>query len=184
MVLDIVQGPRRGEPQNGQNSIWCKTGHLLICRASLPVKMRISTSIVAPLRGYHHQVQDVHTVFLSQPYFLIGSLVLDVTRVFSTAILIKKQVCSRSSPFDLLIPRESNRGHRRRQQKQCSPLHRAGQKAMMPGRLEQIALSYVWQDDVKASVYNAWHISPLCRMLVERAFVLDGTERFHDKHLA
>ena len=66
--------------------------------------MRISTSIIAPLRWCHHQVQDVHTVFLSQPYFLIGSLVLDVRRVFSTAIFDQKQACSRSSPFDLLIP--------------------------------------------------------------------------------
>ena len=39
--------------------------------------------------GCHHQVQDVHTVFLSQPYFLIGSFVLDV---FSTAILVKKEL--------------------------------------------------------------------------------------------
>ena len=36
--------------------------------------------------------------------FLIGPLVLDVRRVLSTAILIKKQALSRSSPFDLLIP--------------------------------------------------------------------------------
>ena len=40
--------------------------------------MRISASIIAHLRECHHKDQDTHTVFLSQPYFLIGSLVLDV----------------------------------------------------------------------------------------------------------
>ena len=65
--------------------------------------MRINTSIIAPLWWCHHQVQDVHTVFLSQPYFLTGSLVLDVGRVFSTAILIKKSLFPFFT-FDLLIP--------------------------------------------------------------------------------
>ena len=35
--------------------------------------------------------------------------------------------------------------------------------------------------DVKASVYEAWQKSPICRLMVEGAFVLDGTKRFHDK---
>ena len=39
------------------------------------------------------------------------------------------------------------------------------------------ALSYEWQNDVKASVYNAWEISLICRMLVLQGFVLDGTQR-------
>ena len=33
----------------------------------------------------------------------------------------------------------------------------------------------------KASVCNAWQISPICRLPVVGAFVLDGTKRFHDK---
>ena len=44
------------------------------------------------------------------------------------------------------------------------------------GRSEHIAPSYVWQNDVKASVYKAWQISPICRLLVEGAFVLNGTK--------
>ena len=32
------------------------------------------------------------------------------------------------------------------------------------------------------SVYNAWQISPICRMLAVGAFVLDGTKRFYDKN--
>ena len=58
---------------------------------------------------------------------------------------------------------------------------RKGCKQWCPGWSEHIALSYAWQNDVKASVYNAWQISPLCRMLVVGAFVLDGSNRFHDK---
>ena len=38
------------------------------------------------------------------------------------------------------------------------------------------------KNDVKASVYNAWQISPICRMLVAGAFVLDGTKPFYDKN--
>ena len=53
------------------------------------------------------------------------------------------------------------------------------QKAMVPRKLEHIALPHVWH-----SVQDAWQISPLCRMPVEWASVLDGTERFHDKHPA
>ena len=44
------------------------------------------------LRECHHQVQDVHNVFLSQPYFLIGSFVLDIRHVLSTALLIKNKL--------------------------------------------------------------------------------------------
>ena len=33
-----------------------------------------------------------------------------------------------------------------------------------------IAPSYAWQNDVMASVYKAWQISPVCRWLVEGAF--------------
>ena len=40
---------------------------------------------------------------------------------------------------------------------------------------------YVWQNDVEASVYKAWQISPICRLLFEGVFMLDGTKRFHDK---
>ena len=34
---------------------------------------------------------------------------------------------------------------------------------------------------MNAEVGRAWQISPICRLLVEVAFVLDGTMRFHDK---
>ena len=40
---------------------------------------------------------------------------------------------------------------------------------------------FTWQDDVNAEVGREWQISPICRLLVERSFVLDGTKRFHDK---
>ena len=37
------------------------------------------------------------------------------------------------------------------------------------------------KNDVKASVYNAWQISPICRMLLVGAFVLDGTKPSTEK---
>ena len=43
------------------------------------------------------------------------------------------------------------------------------------GRSEHIFLLYAWQIDVKASVYNAWQISPIFPLLVKGAFLLDGT---------
>ena len=46
-----------------------------------------------------------------------------------------------------------------------------GTRQWCQGRSQQIALSYVWRDDVNASVYNAWQISPLYRMPVERGWV-------------
>ena len=50
-----------------------------------------------------------------------------------------------------------------------------GKRQWCPARSEHIAPSYAWQNDVKASVYKAWQISPICRLLVEGAFVFDGT---------
>ena len=47
---------------------------------------------------------DVHTVFLSQPCFLIGSFVLNVRRVFSTAVLIRNKLVPVLHHFRLLIP--------------------------------------------------------------------------------
>ena len=55
-----------------------------------------------------------------------------------------------------------------------------GIRQWCPGWSEHIAPSYAWQNDVKSSVYQAWQISPICRLLVEGAFVFDGTKRFHD----
>ena len=66
--------------------------------------MQIGASIIARLRVCHHQVQDVHTVFLSQPYFLIGSFVLDVGHVSSTATLIQNKLVPVLHHFGLLIP--------------------------------------------------------------------------------
>ena len=53
-----------------------------------------------------------------------------------------------------------------------------GKKQGCLGSEEPIVPSYVWQNDVKASVDNTWQISPLCHMLLVRAFVLVGTN--HD----
>ena len=50
------------------------------------------------------------------------------------------------------------------------------------GRSEHFFLWYAWQIDVKASVYNAWQISPICPLQVKGAFLLDGTKCFHDKN--
>ena len=36
------------------------------------------------------------------------------------------------------------------------------------GRVQHIALSYAWQNDVKTSVYKAWQISPICRIASSR----------------
>ena len=41
--------------------------------------------------------------------------------------------------------------------------------------LEHVVPSHAWQNDVKASVNNAWQIWPFCHMLLVGAFVLDGT---------
>ena len=49
-----------------------------------------------------------------------------------------------------------------------------GKRQWCVGNPEYIAPSYAWQNDVKASVYKAWQISPIYRLLVEGAFVLDG----------
>ena len=48
---------------------------------------------------------------------------------------------------------------RKRENKQCSPPHRVEAKGKG---------AYAWQNDVKASVYKAWQITPICRLLVER----------------
>ena len=69
---------------------WFQSGLQVSQTLSLPVKMRINFDHCFLL--CYHLVQDVHTVFLSQPYFLIGSLVLDVKRVFSAAIFVRKKL--------------------------------------------------------------------------------------------
>ena len=56
-----------------------------------------------------------------------------------------------------------------------------GQRQWCLGSFEHIVPSHTWQNDVKASVNNAWQISPLCQILLVRAFVLDGTNGYHDK---
>ena len=77
--------------------------------------------------------------------------------------------------------RESNRGHGKREVKTAlwsTPC--GGKRHRCRERSEHNVLSYAWQNDVKASVYVAWQISPICRKLAVGAFVLDGTKPFYD----
>ena len=41
-------------------------------------------------------------------------------------------------------------------------------------------VNYRWQDDVLAAVHGAWHIAPLCQLLVCGVHGLDGTETHED----
>ena len=77
--------------------------------------------------------------------------------------------------------RECNQVHRKRVNTVQFSTTCGGKRQWCPGRSEHISPSYVWENDVKASVHKAWQISPSCRLLDELAFVLDGTQRFHDK---
>ena len=78
--------------------------------------------------------------------------------------------------------RACNQVHRKEEEKQCSPPHHVEAKGNgSQGKSEHSDQSCAWQNDVKASVYKAWQISPICRLLVEGAFLLDGTKCFHDK---
>ena len=56
-----------------------------------------------------------------------------------------------------------------------------GKRQWCLGSEEPIIPSHAWQNDVKASVNNAWQIWPFCRTPLERAFVLDGIKNYHDK---
>ena len=56
-----------------------------------------------------------------------------------------------------------------------------GKRQWCLGSFERIVPSHAWQNDVKATVNNAWQISPFCQMLLVGAFVLDGTNGYHDK---
>ena len=49
------------------------------------------------------------------------------------------------------------------------------------GSEEPIVPSHAWQNDVKASVNNTWQISPFCHMLLVGAFVLDGSNSYHEE---
>ena len=53
-----------------------------------------------------------------------------------------------------------------------------GKRQWCLGSEEPMIPSHAWQNDVKSSMDNTWQISPLCHMLLVRAFVLDGTN--HD----
>ena len=78
--------------------------------------------------------------------------------------------------------RERNQVHRKEEEKTVqSSTPCGGNRQWCPERPEHSDPSYAWQNDVNASVYKALQISPICRLLVEGAFVLDGTKCFHDK---
>ena len=80
------------------------------------------------------------------------------------------------------LPRGQNRSTRRNIKKQYTLPQRAEAKGNgASGVFEHIVPSHAWQNDVTASVYNAWQISPFCRTPVEGAFVLDGANGYHDK---
>ena len=51
-----------------------------------------------------------------------------------------------------------------------------GKRQWCLGGEEPIVQSYVWQNDVKASVNKNWQVSQLCHMLLVKAVVLDGTK--------
>ena len=79
--------------------------------------------------------------------------------------------------------REGKHGHKRRTKKKNSAVLQkgGGKKQWCLGKSEHIVPSHAWQNDVKASVNNAWQISPFCRTPLVGAFVLDGTKGYHDK---
>ena len=88
--------------------------------------------------------------------------------------------------------REGNRGHKGKKKRKTvqSSITCRSKRQWRLGSFEHVVPSHAWQNDVKASVNNAWQISPFCHMLLVGAFVLDGTsgktEKFcrasSDKH--
>ena len=56
-----------------------------------------------------------------------------------------------------------------------------GKRQWCLGSEEPIVPSHAWQNDVKASVGGTWQISPFRHMLLVGAFVLDGTNGYHEK---
>ena len=68
----------------------------------------------------------------------------------------------------------AQRGKRKRKTAQSSATCR-GKRQWRLGSFEHVVPSHACQNDVKASVNNAWQISPFCHMLSVGAFVLDGT---------